>query len=161
FVLESGLPVWRFSKNGIRIEKRVMMPYLQNTTYLIYRLIDGPAGLVLHLRPSLHFRPHEGLLTENVSSSWTVKNDAPRAIEIVFGRGPEDPSLCPRILGDGALERDVRTFDRVLYRLEKSRGYEHEGPLWSPGVIRIPMTRGNEAGLVASVERWDVIKALS
>src|SRR5512132_3825586 len=27
FVLECGLPVWRFSKNGIRIEKRVLMPH--------------------------------------------------------------------------------------------------------------------------------------
>src|SRR5262245_15075294 len=31
FVLERGLPVWRFAKGGIRIEKRVVMPHLQNT----------------------------------------------------------------------------------------------------------------------------------
>ena len=52
FSLECGLPVWRFSKNGIRIEKRVMMPHLQNTTYIVYRLIEGPSGLRLRLRPS-------------------------------------------------------------------------------------------------------------
>lgn len=32
FVLERGLPVWRFSKDGVRIEKRIVMPHLQNTT---------------------------------------------------------------------------------------------------------------------------------
>src|SRR5438067_1480281 len=29
FVLENGTPVWRFAMNGIRIEKRVLMPHLQ------------------------------------------------------------------------------------------------------------------------------------
>jgi len=50
-VLEEGLPVWRFTKDGIRLEKRVLMPHLQNTTYIIYRLLEGPAGLTLRLRP--------------------------------------------------------------------------------------------------------------
>jgi predicted glycogen debranching enzyme len=44
FVLERGLPVWRFDKGGIRIEKRVLMSHLQNTTYTAYRLDAGPGG---------------------------------------------------------------------------------------------------------------------
>jgi predicted glycogen debranching enzyme len=159
FVMEMGLPVWRFSKNGIRIEKRVLMPHLQNTTYITYRLIEGPEGVVLRLRLSLHFRPHEGLLTEQVPETWKVVNDVASEIEITDGR--DYPSLRLRILGRGLLDHDVRMFEHVLYRIEKSRGYEYEGPLWSPGVIRIEMERGVDVGLVASVERWDVIKALS
>jgi predicted glycogen debranching enzyme len=159
FVLENGLPVWRFSKNGIRIEKRVMMPHLQNTTYITYRLVEGPADLELRLRPSLHFRPHEGLLTEQVPEEWAVINEGQRGVEISDGR--EYPALRLLILGNCVLERDVRTFLHVLYRLEKSRGYEYEGPLWSPGVLRLNFPRGADVGLVASVERWDVVKALT
>ncbi len=159
FSLEHGLPVWRFSKDGIRLEKRVVMPHLQNTTYLIYKLIDGPAGLTLKLRPSLHFRPHEGLLTASVSDQWTVQQNE-GGIEIDDHRGY--PPLRIQYIGKRSrFESSVRTFDHVLYRLERSRGYEHEGPLWSPGVVVIELVRGENAGLVASVESWDVTRALS
>jgi predicted glycogen debranching enzyme len=160
FVLERGLPVWRFSKNGVRIEKRVVMPHLQNTTYIVYRVLEGPAGLRLKLRPSLHFRPHEGLLTEGISDSWTL-NGTGREFELSDGRG-QYPTLKLSLLGaDPRLEQNIRTFSHVLYRIEKSRGYEHEGGLWSPGVIRIDLHPGEDAGLIASVEPWPVVNALS
>jgi predicted glycogen debranching enzyme len=158
FVLDCGLPFWRFSKDGIRIEKRVLMPHLQNTTFIIYRLLEGPAGLRLRLRPSLHFRPHEGLLTHEVSKLWSLSEDG-RRLEI----DDEDvyPPLRLLLTGRNArLERAERTFDHVLYRIEKSRGYEHEGPLWSPGVILIDLVPGEDAGLVASVEEWPVVEGL-
>ena len=69
--IENGKPVWRFAMNGMRIEKRVLMPHLQNTSYVVYRLLEGPAGLRLRLRPSLHFRPHEGLVADR-SNKWQV-----------------------------------------------------------------------------------------
>jgi predicted glycogen debranching enzyme len=159
-VLERGLPVWRYSKNGIRIEKRMVMPHVQNTTYVHYRLIEGPPGLVLQLRPSLHFRPHEGLVAENVSTKWSVAEG--RAGEFEIDDGCEKyPHLRVKLFGRNArLEHSVRTFDHVLYRVERSRGYEHEGALWSPGVMKIDLTPEADAGFIASVESWDVVRTL-
>src|SRR5215212_5574688 len=34
FVLDCGVPVWRFADHGIRLEKRVVMPNGQNTTWI-------------------------------------------------------------------------------------------------------------------------------
>src|SRR5581483_10859830 len=48
----------------------------------------------------------------------------------------------------------------VLYRVEESRGYEHEGPLWSPGYFRVDLQRGTAATLVASTEQWETLLAL-
>jgi predicted glycogen debranching enzyme len=160
FVLENGLPVWRFSKQGVRLEKRIVMPRLQNTTYIVYRLLDGPRGLRLRVRPSLHFRPHEGLLTEEVSLDWNVVVNDGREVEISDRR--QFPPLRLLILGIRArMQNDVRTFPHVLFRIERSRGYEFEGPLWSPGVVQIELEPSEDCGLVASVERWDVMHALS
>jgi len=160
FVVENGKPVWRFAMKGIRIEKRVLMPHLQNTSYIVYRLIEGPAGLRLRLRPSLHFRPHEGLLTSQLSDKWQVSIDSSgRAIELTDGE--TYPPLRLLVFGgDARVEQDPRAFEHVLYRIEKRRGYEHEGPLWSPGIIHIDLKRGDDCGLVASVEEWPVVKAL-
>jgi predicted glycogen debranching enzyme len=160
FVVQNGTPIWRFEKDGIRIEKHVLMPHLQNTTYIVYRLLQGPPGLRLRLRPSLHFRPHEGLLTAQLSDKWQVAaNDSGCEIELTDGAG--FPPLRLLLFGTKAhLEHDVRTFEHVLYRIEKSRGYEHEGPLWSPGVIHAELNVGTECGIVASVEEWSVVRAL-
>jgi predicted glycogen debranching enzyme len=161
FVLERGLPVWRFAKAGIRIEKRVVMPHLQNTTYIVYRLIDGPAGLALRLRPSLHFRPHEGLLNDTVPDGWKIEAaEEDGDFEISDGSGKYPKLKLSVIGGEAHLTNDVRTYTHVLYRVEKSRGYEHEGGLWSPGIIRIALERGADCGVIASVERWPVVKAL-
>src|SRR5262245_15389157 len=160
FVLERGLPVWRFAKAGIRIEKRVVMPHLQNTTYIVYRLIEGPPGLALKLRPSLHFRPHEGLLSRAISDAWKMTEAAENDFEIA---GDEKyPVLKLSVIGNKMqFTQDIRTFTHRLYRVEKSRGYEHEGGLWSPGVIRIELERGEDCGVIASVESWPVVRALS
>ncbi len=34
FRLETGLPVWDYDVEGVRFEKRVLMPHLQNTTHI-------------------------------------------------------------------------------------------------------------------------------
>ena len=160
FVLERGLPVWRYSKNGIRIEKRTVMPHVQNTTYVCYRLLEGPPGLVLRLRPSLHFRPHEGLVAESMSTKWNVAEHTPQEFELDDG-SEKYPVLRLKLFGPNArLEQSVRAFDHVLYRVERSRGYEHEGALWSPGVMTIDLAPEERAGFIASVEAWDVIRAL-
>jgi len=160
FAMENGRPVWRFSRDNIRLEKRVLMPHLQNTAYIVYRLIQGPAGLRLRLRPSLHFRPHEGLLTGATPDKWRVAiDDTGRGMELKDGG--DFPPLRLLIFGGGArIEQDPRSFEHVLYRIEKSRGYEHEGALWSPGVLHIELTPGTDCGIVASVEEWEVVKAL-
>src|SRR5687768_14139470 len=44
FRLEMGLPVWTYDLGEVVLEKRVLMPYGQNTVHVGYQLISGPAG---------------------------------------------------------------------------------------------------------------------
>src|SRR5436190_11752395 len=37
FALEAGMPVWRYDIQGYVLEKRLLMPHLQNTAYISYR----------------------------------------------------------------------------------------------------------------------------
>src|SRR5438034_6115399 len=68
FRLEDGLPVWHYEVNGYVIEKRVFMPYMQNTVHIMYELVSAPdeprepgaaAGIEMKLRPSVNFRAQE------------------------------------------------------------------------------------------------------
>ena len=158
FVVESGLPVWRFSRDGIRLEKRLLMPHLQNSTYIIYRLLSGQRQLKLNLRPSLHPRPHEGLVGGELTDDWHV---VVRGRELEISNDPQLPPLRIVAIGDSEFDRDAKHLRYLVYRLERSRGYDHEGPVWSPGVIRITLEPGADIGIVASVEPWDVVRALT
>ena len=45
FRLECGLPVWTYQVEGITLEKRLVMPYRQNTTHVSYRVTCGDCEL--------------------------------------------------------------------------------------------------------------------
>ena len=59
FRLEDGLPVWIYRVRDLTIEKRVLLPHLQNTVHISYQVIEGVQPPRLELRPAFHFRHHE------------------------------------------------------------------------------------------------------
>ena len=67
------------------LEKRVVMPHLQNTVHVNYRLISGRDPVRIELRPALHFRPHEGLVSVPPTEPYTLVIVEDR-YEIIGGR---------------------------------------------------------------------------
>ena len=158
FRLEDGLPVWRYEASGAVLERRLRMPYAQNTTHLTYRLLDGPEPVRLTLRPSMHVRPHNAPVSEALRGPCNVLAVDGR-FEITAG--PDLPALRLSLLGAGAFTREAVRIADVIYRVEAARGYESRGDLWSPGYFRADLSRGEELTLVASTESWQTIDALA
>jgi predicted glycogen debranching enzyme len=159
FRLELGLPVWLYRVDGFVIEKRVMMPYGQNTVYLTYRLLEGAGTVRFNLRPSVHYRNYEASVDETSVKSYTISASG-RQYEL--SAGPDYPVLrmtleCRR----GALTLDEIGRSGVPYIMEETRGYQWKGSLWSPGYFRADAAPGEEVSLVASAEPWETILALS
>ena len=159
FRLDAGLPVWRYESAGFVLEKRLIMPYRQNTVHIHYRLLSGEGKLRLGLRPAVHFRPHDAPVGAAQPQKYvlTVVED-----EYEISAGPGLPCLRLRFHGTAA----AFTFDRkdtstILYWTERNRGYESQGTLWSPGYFRIDLAAGAEATLVASTEGWETVRALA
>ena len=158
FRLELGQPVWRYAFAGIEIEKRIVMPHGQNTVHVSYRLLRGAGPIRLTLRPSVHFRPYESAVNTSDSLSYCVSAEETRYEIRADGAWP---ALRMRILGErGALTLEPRARGEVLYPMEKQRGYEAAGALWSPGYFRADLTEGGAVTLIASTESWEVIGAL-
>src|SRR6185503_16214502 len=59
FRLDTGLPVWSYRVGNAVIENRVLLPHMQNTALINYRLVSGDGPVRLKLRPSVQFRPYE------------------------------------------------------------------------------------------------------
>ncbi|HUE14779.1 MAG TPA: amylo-alpha-1,6-glucosidase [Planctomycetaceae bacterium] len=154
FQLEAGLPVWHYKVGPYRLEKRVLMPHLQNTVFVTYRLLEGPDRVRLRLRPSIHFRGHDDAVDATLPRAYRVT-----AVESRFEiESDAAPPLRMRIAAPHAgLLLDGGRFRQVRYRLEKARGYASVGSLWSPGYFRASLKSGEAATLIASTEAWDAI----
>lgn len=157
FKLEAGLPVWRYEVDGIAFEKRVLMPHLQNTVHVTYRLLAGGPRAQLRLRPSMHFLPHEASVSEPLHHPYMVTGVGHR-----FEVSPHTdiPPLRLYLYGRGVFTQDGGHFREVFYRMEQSRGYDSNGVLYSPGYFQAELSEDSEITLVASTEPWDVILAL-
>ena len=159
FRLELGLPVWRYELPGAVIEKRLLMPYGQNTVHVTYRLLEGAGPIRIALRPSIQFRGYEDAVDTSLVNSYTL-TFCDGKYEV--SGGTEIPPL--RLLCHGertALTLDERGAGDVPYEMERSRGYPAVGSLYSPGYFRGEVRSGRDLTLVASTESWETIRALN
>ena len=157
FRLEAGLPVWEYRVGDSRIEKRVILPARQNTVFLRYRLLEGPA-VRLELRPGLHFRSHDAAVSLPLQDAYSIS-----AVDghYLVNATDERPSLRLRFAaGNPGFTASPARVPELLYRVEASRGYDATGGLWTPGVFAMDLAADAPATLVASTEPLDVMLAL-
>lgn len=160
FRLEMGLPVWRFHVGDVEIEKRILLPYGQNTVHVSYRLTGGQ-GARLILRPRMNFRGHEMPVSEPCDEDCRL-HVLGRRFEVHSQRDTHLPPLRMMLRGrDAELVLEGGAYDEFFYRVEASRGYPARGRVWTPGRFRAELGPGEECTLVASTENWDTIQALT
>ena len=158
FWLEAGLPVWSYDVDGVRFEKRVLMPYLQNTTHISYRLLSADP-VRLELRPFVGFRLHEAPVSHPVTAPYAVQALGDR---FEIAPGGDLPPLRLFLYGtDKAFTVQPEIFEKAAYALEQHRGYECCGELWTPGYFRVTLAPELPGTLVASTESWETIGALN
>jgi predicted glycogen debranching enzyme len=174
FRLQAGLPVWRYNLQGYVLEKRLLVPHMQNSVHITYRLESGDRVLRLKLQPSVHFRCHESPVSEDLGGPYvfTAVGDhyevALRSPPQMPARGEGGevsraglPPLRMLLKGErGAFTIEGLRIHAVFYRVEESRGFEFTGDLWCPGYFRADLGRGKDVTLIASTESWETITAL-
>jgi predicted glycogen debranching enzyme len=160
FRLEDGLPVWVYHVRDLVIEKRVLLPHLQNTVHVSYQIVCPGKAPRLELRPAFHFRHHEASVDLPLGEPYklTAVNDR---YEIVSSRR-KVPPLRMRLCGPAcAFTISPSKIPQVIYRTEQARGYAHEGELWSPGFFQVNLADQSTATLIGSTEPWEIVDVLS
>ncbi|HET9598966.1 MAG TPA: amylo-alpha-1,6-glucosidase [Anaeromyxobacteraceae bacterium] len=156
--LELGLPVWTFEVDGCTVEKRLVLPHGHNTVHVSWRVAPGGGPVGLTLRPGLHVRPHDAAVAAPLPGHvFSVSGDR---YEVACG--PDLPVVRLRIAGQPARFMLARErLAELMYRVERSRGYDAQGDLWSPGAFEVELADGGAVTLVASTEPWDTVEALA
>jgi predicted glycogen debranching enzyme len=159
FRLEGGLPVWTYQAEEFLLEKRVIMPYMQNTVHIIYSLLEGDGSFRIKLRPSMHFRRHEAPVDTPLQRPYTLQTVEG---QYEFFAADSLPSLRMFFSAEqSAFTVEEREMREILYVVEETRGYERSGNLWSPGYFRATLKKGRRAALTASTEDWEMISCMT
>jgi predicted glycogen debranching enzyme len=107
----------------------------------------------------VHFRGHDDAITETPPRNYMLTAVGQR-YELTGGDA-NFPPLRLYLYGErGAFTLYAHKLPDIIYRIEKSRGYEFKGALWSPGHFRVDLEPGRDATLVASTESWETALAL-
>jgi predicted glycogen debranching enzyme len=158
FSLDAGLPVWRYEAPGLTLEKRLVVPHLQNTVFVTFRMVSGDGPAHLYLRPSVHFRPHDAPVDAPQPGPYRMSASGDQ-YELSAG---DYPPLRMTLIGpDAAFVLGAAVSGKLTYQVEQSRGYDHTGDLWSPGYFQVVLEPGCEVTLIASTESWETLRALA
>ena len=160
FRLEDGLPVWTYHVRDLVLEKRVLLPHLQNTVYVQYRILEGTKRPQLELRPAFHFRHHESPVNKGTTGPYKLSAVGDR-YEISTGRGGLPPVRMKLCTDESAFTIAAKQIPQVFYRTEQSRGYADQGDLWSPGFFHVDLEEAESATLIGSTEKWDILEVLT
>ncbi len=157
FHLDTGLPVWRFEHDLFTLEKRVLLPYSQNTVHVTFRLIRGDGPLPLRLGVVVHNRAHDAPVNTPLPTPVLLER-AKLGHEISI-RG--QPRLRLALLGSAAPFIDERrNLAQRVYAIEQSRGDETRGVPWTLGYFKAEVTSTQPVTLIASTEPWEIVAAL-
>lgn len=155
FRREWQTPRWRFACQGRQFDKRVVMPYGQNTVYVEYRLHEGEP-VTLRLRPFLTFRMPDAPLDE--------ARQPPFPMTILGGRyemhlcdGVPALKLCLRP-HSGVFVADYQLSRGVSYQVDRDRGSAHVENLASPGYFMVELSHEHPVSFVASMESWEMLE---
>jgi predicted glycogen debranching enzyme len=159
FRLVGGLPIWTYELDGTTIEKRLVMPRLQNTVLVMYTVLKTGKPVRLGIRPHLLARPHEAPVDHAVPASPVLVARA-GYLEATF-----DASVPPLVLAlrdhESAFALHPEMTKDVPYLLERQRGYAAVGDAWSPGYFKLDLAQGARATFIASTESVSDLDALA
>jgi predicted glycogen debranching enzyme len=146
---ERGLfPEWEFEVAGTRIKKTIAMVHGENTTVILYKVLQADRECTLLLLPLLAVRDYHSLTHEN----GAAREDSEFSGDIFRARLYEEtPDIYIKAPGAAFMPRPD-WYRNVNLEMEKSRGLDYVEDLFTPGSFTRVLHQGEEWGVVLSTE---------
>jgi glycogen debranching enzyme len=139
-------PVFEYEAGGVRLRKTVAAVDGENTTLVLYEVLEAPGPFILALRPFLAARDQHALSSANPR----ISEETPFEGGVLRLRPyPDVPEVFVQVP-----EADFRANPQWWYRFEyekdRRRGFEFQEDLWTPGIFGRELAPGDRLGIVIS-----------
>jgi len=141
-------PVFEYEAEGVRLRKTIAAIHDENTTVLVYELLEAPGEITLELRPFVAGRDYHSLVHANDG----VHRDA-AFVNGVFALQPYD-GLPTLFIGVPESEFHAASdwYYRFEYAIELERGLDAHEDLFTPGVLTRTLRPGQRIAVITSVD---------
>ena len=141
-------PRFTYEANGMVIQKTVAAIHGENTTVIVYQVIDAPENFSLELRPFVAGRDYHSLTQANGS----IRRES-HFSDNLWAYQPYDQLPTLYMLAPGtAFEADPNWYYNYEYQAEKQRGQDFQEDLFTPGVFTASLKRGDQLGIIVSLD---------
>ena len=144
---ERGLfPVFEYAAEGVRIRKTIAAIHGENTTVIVYELLESAADVTLELRPFIAGRDYHSLVHANDG----IRRDA-AFDDGIFALQPYDglPTLFLSV-PEAAFHPAPDWYFNFEYAIEQERGLEAHEDLFTPGTFTRVLAKGAALVVIAS-----------
>jgi predicted glycogen debranching enzyme len=145
-------PVFEYEVSGVQLRKTIAAVNGENTTLVLYEVLQAPATFLLELRPFVAYRDYH---------STTHANDFIRH-EAHFNNGlfraqPYDgtPELFISVPGAG-FEAHPDWYRNFEYSIEQYRGLDFQEDLFTHGLFKLTLKTGDRLDVSGSIELAEV-----
>ncbi len=143
---ERGIfPVFEYRIEDTRLRKTIVAIDGENTTVVVYELVEGAGPVTLGLQPFVAGRDYHALRrAEDAVPSTVVEGSRIRVSPFAEG------TLLHLSVPGGEFEARAEWWHDFEYARERERGFDFREDLWTPGVIRVHLTPGERVAVIAS-----------
>ncbi len=139
-------PRWVFRlEDGTRVSQEIFARHGSPVVAVSWRLVEGPGGAILSVRPYLSGRDYHALHHEN--GAFRFEPDA-RDGRLTWRPYEGVPGIV--VLTNGGYSQQPEWYRSFLYEEERARGLDHIEDLAAPGVFQWDLSRGEAVWILGA-----------
>ncbi len=141
-------PIFKYKAGGVVIQKTIAAINGENTTLVLYEVLQAPSSFVLELQPFIAARDFHSLTHANnvIRTAGVFEKDVFRAQPY-----PGVPEIFISLPG-ASFEARANWYFNFEYAVEQYRGLDFREDLFSYGHFRVVLEQGSKLGVIISTD---------
>ncbi|HZJ59788.1 MAG TPA: amylo-alpha-1,6-glucosidase [Chitinophagaceae bacterium] len=141
-------PQFIYDVGGVVLKKTITMVHGENTTVIIYNVLDAQQPFTLELLPLLSVRRYHGLIRANNE----VLRDAHFSNDVFSTQVYDDtPGIFIKV-PHSEYHHDPNWWFHFNYDMEKEREFDFVEDLFAPGEFSVSLQKGDSLGIIISTD---------
>ncbi len=147
--LKNLFPVFIYEAGGVRLQKTIAAVNGENTTLVLYEVLEAPSVFTLKFQPFMAGRDYHSLMHTNEAIHQQVKFENGILRSLLYDNLPQLYLGVP----NSEFTANPQWYYNFEYPVEKYRGQNFREDLFTPGMFSCRLKPGDTLGVIASTDQ--------
>src|SRR4029078_3890581 len=148
FFTKDLFPQFVYHVGGVVLKKTIAMVHGENTTVVMYSVLDAQEPFTLELLPLLSVRRYHGLIRANNE----VRHEAQFSHDVFRTQVYDNTPAIFIKVPHSDYRHDPNWWFHFNYDMEKERGLDFVEDLYAPGEFSVALQKGDSLGIIISTD---------